>query len=308
VKRRPSREAQREKQAERTREGGGGSGRNKEGGRQKEKGKNCFFFFFSSRFGDEQWGNRDCPSGMAKAFNISPRTAFGITALVTVTPHSPSPSFSAPGPLCLHPESVPLLPHYAAGGPTWLGILGPTTWPTLWGLLWGRGPFPLRQVSRVLSVYTTLYSTVLYSHYFQRLLTSVRSGALSQRQVRPIDLEYGGQRVSQREKGAGPTLHLNVPTGKDSGNCDEMLLSRPTPLCPCFPLPASSPCQAVVTAAVLEFGGAFLVGSHVSHTMQSGIVNAEVFAGRQGTLFTGMLASLAASGTWLQVLQLFLRL
>jgi len=59
--------------------------------------------------------------------------------------------------------------------------------------------------------------------------------------------------------------------------------------------------QAVVTAAVLELGGAFLVGSHVSHTMQSGIVNAAVFAGRPGILFTGMLASLAASGTWLQV-------
>eukprot|EP00850_Spirogloea_muscicola_P019739 SM000198S05310 [mRNA] locus=s198:74:2157:+ [translate_table: standard] len=59
--------------------------------------------------------------------------------------------------------------------------------------------------------------------------------------------------------------------------------------------------QAVLTAAVLEFAGAFLVGSHVSHTMQKGIVNAAVFHGRDSLLFSGLLASLAAAGTWLQV-------
>eukprot|EP00850_Spirogloea_muscicola_P013802 SM000095S25016 [mRNA] locus=s95:472757:474830:- [translate_table: standard] len=59
--------------------------------------------------------------------------------------------------------------------------------------------------------------------------------------------------------------------------------------------------QAVMTAAVLEFAGAFLVGSHVSHTMQKGIVNAAVFHGRDSLLFSGLLASLAAAGTWLQV-------
>eukprot|EP00249_Psilotum_nudum_P015277 c25238_g1_i1 orf=178-1158(-) len=59
--------------------------------------------------------------------------------------------------------------------------------------------------------------------------------------------------------------------------------------------------QAVMTAAVLEYSGAFLVGSHVSHTMQKGILVADVFSGRNTLLFSGMLASLAASGTWLQV-------
>ncbi|KAI5077107.1 hypothetical protein GOP47_0006931 [Adiantum capillus-veneris] len=59
--------------------------------------------------------------------------------------------------------------------------------------------------------------------------------------------------------------------------------------------------QAVMAAAVLEFGGAFLIGSHVSHTMQKGILMASVFEGRSSLLFTGMLSSLAAAGTWLQV-------
>ena len=59
--------------------------------------------------------------------------------------------------------------------------------------------------------------------------------------------------------------------------------------------------QAVLTAAVLEFGGAFLVGSHVSNTMQNGIIRADMFADKSALLFTGMLSSLAAAGTWLQV-------
>lgn len=59
--------------------------------------------------------------------------------------------------------------------------------------------------------------------------------------------------------------------------------------------------QAVMTAAVLEFSGAFTVGSHVSHTMQSGILSANVFAGKETLMFCGMLSSLGAAGTWLQV-------
>ncbi|MCO5577634.1 hypothetical protein L7F22_031465 [Adiantum nelumboides] len=59
--------------------------------------------------------------------------------------------------------------------------------------------------------------------------------------------------------------------------------------------------QAVMAAAVLEFAGAFLIGSHVSHTMQKGILIAGVFEGRTSLLFSGMLSSLAAAGTWLQV-------
>lgn len=59
--------------------------------------------------------------------------------------------------------------------------------------------------------------------------------------------------------------------------------------------------QAVMTAAVLEFSGAFMVGSHVSHTMQSGILTAGAFTGKDSLLFCGMLSSLGAAGTWLQV-------
>lgn len=63
--------------------------------------------------------------------------------------------------------------------------------------------------------------------------------------------------------------------------------------------------QAVMAAAVLEFAGAFLIGSHVSHTMQKGILIAGVFEGRSSLLFSGMLSSLAAAGTWLQVASYF---
>ncbi|KAI3949958.1 hypothetical protein MKW92_041237 [Papaver armeniacum] len=59
--------------------------------------------------------------------------------------------------------------------------------------------------------------------------------------------------------------------------------------------------QAVMTAAVLEFLGALLMGTHVSSTMQKGIVVASVFQGKDSLLFIGLLSSLAASGTWLQI-------
>lgn len=59
--------------------------------------------------------------------------------------------------------------------------------------------------------------------------------------------------------------------------------------------------QAVLTAAVLEFSGAFLMGSHVTSTMQKGILVSSVFQGKDMLLFAGLLSSLAAAGTWLQV-------
>ncbi|WVZ74792.1 hypothetical protein U9M48_022928 [Paspalum notatum var. saurae] len=59
--------------------------------------------------------------------------------------------------------------------------------------------------------------------------------------------------------------------------------------------------QAVLTAAVLEFSGAFLMGTHVTSTMQKGILVASVFQGNDSLLFAGLLSSLAAAGTWLQV-------
>ncbi|CAL5338265.1 inorganic phosphate transporter 2-1, chloroplastic-like [Camellia sinensis] len=59
--------------------------------------------------------------------------------------------------------------------------------------------------------------------------------------------------------------------------------------------------QAVMMAAVLEFSGALLLGTHVTSTMQKGILVANVFNGKDNLLFAGLLSSLAAAGTWLQV-------
>ena len=58
--------------------------------------------------------------------------------------------------------------------------------------------------------------------------------------------------------------------------------------------------QAVMIAAVLEFAGAFLFGSHVSETIQSGIVDSAVFKDPFIVVY-GMLASLLSAGIWLQV-------
>lgn len=59
--------------------------------------------------------------------------------------------------------------------------------------------------------------------------------------------------------------------------------------------------QAVLTAAVLEFSGALLMGKHVTSTMQNGILVANVFQGKDMLLFAGLFSSLGAAGTWLQV-------
>lgn len=59
--------------------------------------------------------------------------------------------------------------------------------------------------------------------------------------------------------------------------------------------------QAVLTAGVLEFTGALMMGTHVTSTMQKGILVANVFNGKDTLLFAGLLSSLAAAGTWLQV-------
>ena len=58
---------------------------------------------------------------------------------------------------------------------------------------------------------------------------------------------------------------------------------------------------AVILAAVLEFSGAFFFGSHVSKTMQSGIINADLFVNDPRILVYGMLAALASAGIWLQI-------
>jgi inorganic phosphate transporter, PiT family len=55
--------------------------------------------------------------------------------------------------------------------------------------------------------------------------------------------------------------------------------------------------RAVILAAILEFSGAFFFGSHVSKTMQSGIINADLFANDP--------RALASAGIWLQVASYF---
>lgn len=58
--------------------------------------------------------------------------------------------------------------------------------------------------------------------------------------------------------------------------------------------------QAIYIAAVLEFSGAFFFGSHVSETIQSGIIDASMFS-KPIVIVYGMLASLLAAGLWLQI-------
>lgn len=59
--------------------------------------------------------------------------------------------------------------------------------------------------------------------------------------------------------------------------------------------------QAVIIAAIFEFCGAVFFGSHVSETLQHGLINPNVFADHPHVLVNGMLASLLACGIWLQL-------
>lgn len=63
--------------------------------------------------------------------------------------------------------------------------------------------------------------------------------------------------------------------------------------------------QAILIASVLEFSGAFFLGSHVSETMQSGIINPEYFIDMPKQLLLGMLSALIGTGIWLQVASYF---
>lgn len=63
--------------------------------------------------------------------------------------------------------------------------------------------------------------------------------------------------------------------------------------------------RAVIVAAILEFSGAYFFGSHVSKTMQNGIINPDLFVGDPRILVYGMLAALASAGIWLQIASYF---
>lgn len=63
--------------------------------------------------------------------------------------------------------------------------------------------------------------------------------------------------------------------------------------------------SAIVVAAILEFCGAFFFGSHVSETMQKGILNPMVFEQVPMDLVLGMLSALIGTGIWLQISSYF---
>ena len=58
--------------------------------------------------------------------------------------------------------------------------------------------------------------------------------------------------------------------------------------------------NAVILAAILEFSGAFFVGSHVSETVRKGIVDTQSFNDQPMLLAYGMLAAMLAAAVWLQ--------
>ncbi len=59
--------------------------------------------------------------------------------------------------------------------------------------------------------------------------------------------------------------------------------------------------RAVLLAAILEFSGAFFVGSNVSETMQRGLIDTDIFLTDPTLLILGMCAALLATGAWLQI-------
>lgn len=59
--------------------------------------------------------------------------------------------------------------------------------------------------------------------------------------------------------------------------------------------------QAILVAAVFEFLGAVLAGGAVTSTIRRGIVDSDLLVGSPELLIYGMLAALAAAGSWLLV-------
>ncbi|OGF59724.1 MAG: phosphate permease [Candidatus Fischerbacteria bacterium RBG_13_37_8] len=59
--------------------------------------------------------------------------------------------------------------------------------------------------------------------------------------------------------------------------------------------------KAVVVAAIFEFSGALLVGSKVTETIRSKIIDVSLFQGKEWHFVLGMLAALLATGIWIQI-------
>ncbi len=58
---------------------------------------------------------------------------------------------------------------------------------------------------------------------------------------------------------------------------------------------------AILVAALMEFAGAFLVGSHVTNTVRKGIIDPVVFIDDPNSYIYGMIAALLAAGAWLNI-------
>ncbi|MCK5438333.1 MAG: inorganic phosphate transporter, partial [Gemmatimonadetes bacterium] len=63
--------------------------------------------------------------------------------------------------------------------------------------------------------------------------------------------------------------------------------------------------QAVLVAAVFEFGGAVLVGAHVTSTIKGGILSPELFTDTPEIFMFGMAAALLGAAIWLLVATMF---
>lgn len=63
--------------------------------------------------------------------------------------------------------------------------------------------------------------------------------------------------------------------------------------------------QAIVIAAVFEFSGAVLVGSHVADTLRNGLIDTSFFDTQPELLAIGMLSALLAAGIWLFIATIF---
>ena len=59
--------------------------------------------------------------------------------------------------------------------------------------------------------------------------------------------------------------------------------------------------QAIFIAAVFEFLGAYLAGGEVTSTIRKGIVDPDLYIGKENIFIIGMLSALLAAGTWLLV-------
>ncbi len=58
---------------------------------------------------------------------------------------------------------------------------------------------------------------------------------------------------------------------------------------------------AILVAALMEFSGAFLVGSHVTNTVRKGIIDPAIFTADPNSYIYGMIAALLAAGAWLNI-------